>query len=406
MSDLNRIACALDTQNMQSTLAGYKRVKPTTLVNTLNHINFKDESIYVNFKNKKYKNTMTLKAKPQPCMGSALECVWDKSVSRTRNFDNYEFLNILVCDDLNLIMSNPSTAWFSKEGVVFGLEGVGAYIVRSREMKRYRAVDVKAELFQSGMHYRGTLMDFSSLYFHVEVKLGRNPNLDLINSSDPVYLVLKNSGDTVFSGECRFTRQDAVRGKHKIILKTEKVSFSRYKSKKFRSERQKLTPMPSLLFDHPLTGQRCSLRVKTLSGSGFSIEEFHDNSLMVPGMIIPDAQLEFANQMTLGFKAQVLNRNTHKTDDRERVTSGLAILDMDLDCQASLAGMLYQADNEKSYVCSSVNLDALWEFFFKTGFFNPTKYSNMHKDKEAFKQTYSKLYGESPEMVVAYGHTR
>lgn len=399
MRDLNRIAHSFDTENAQSALAGYKRVKPATFLNTLNYINFKDENLYVNFKNKKYKSNMTLKANPLPCMGSALECVWDKGVSRSRNFDNYEFLNIFVCDGLNLLLSNPSNVWFNNEGALFSLDGVGAYIVRSREMKRYRAVDVQAELLQSGMHYRGSLMDFSALYFHVDIKSGRNSNLDHVNSNDPVYLVLKKSDETVFSGECMVSRQGTGREKQKIILKAEKVNFSRYRSKKFRSTRQKLSPMPSLLFDHPFAGQKCSLRVKTLSGSGLSIEEFQDNSLLIPGMIIPDAHLEFANQMTLGFKAQVINRKSSERDEVKHVTSGLAILDMDLDCQASLAGMLYQAEDEKTYVCNSVNLDALWEFFFKTGFFNPTKYAHMHKSKEAFKQIYSKIYCKSPGLA-------
>ena len=47
---------------------------------------------------------------------------------------------------------------------------------------------------------------------------------------------------------------------------------------------------------------------------------------------------------------------------------GLALLDMELEDYGRLSALLHQAKNRSSYICNIVDLDDLWNFFFKTGF--------------------------------------
>jgi hypothetical protein len=47
-------------------------------------------------------------------------------------------------------------------------------------------------------------------------------------------------------------------------------------------------------------------------------------------------------------------------------------------------------------------MDALWEFFFDTGFIYPKKYKLLHDRREDFKNTYRKLYQENPEIAMHF----
>jgi hypothetical protein len=50
-------------------------------------------------------------------------------------------------------------------------------------------------------------------------------------------------------------------------------------------------------------------------------------------------------------------------------------------------------------VSTEVDMDALWEFFFDTGFIYGEKYEHLHPYREAFKETYRKLYQENPDIA-------
>ena len=53
-----------------------KPVNKSRLINKLNFLNFQDGSILVNFKHRKYEKTVSLLAKPQPCLDDSLDCQW------------------------------------------------------------------------------------------------------------------------------------------------------------------------------------------------------------------------------------------------------------------------------------------------------------------------------------------
>ena len=71
---------------------------------------------------------------------------------------------------------------------------------------------------------------------------------------------------------------------------------------------------------------------------------------------------------------------------------------MDFSGQMQLSSMLYQTQNEHSYLGTVVDPDELWNFFFDTGFIYPAKYSSIQEQRENFKKLYSRLYNESSEI--------
>jgi hypothetical protein len=51
------------------------------------------------------------------------------------------------------------------------------------------------------------------------------------------------------------------------------------------------------------------------------------------------------------------------------------------------------------FVSMEVDMDALWEFFFQTGFIYPEKYRSCQAYRQTFMETYRKLYQENPEIA-------
>ena len=122
--------------------------------------------------------------------------------------------------------------------------------------------------------------------------------------------------------------------------------------------------------------------------------------MLLPGMIIPELELNFTGKSTIKCKAQVLYRQISCGDQRGiRVKCGIAVLDMLLEDNMKFLSILHQEKENNSYVCNRVDLDALWDFFFETGFIYPDKYEFIQKNKRKIKETYEKLYTQHPDIA-------
>jgi hypothetical protein len=142
------------------------------------------------------------------------------------------------------------------------------------------------------------------------------------------------------------------------------------------------------------------LKATDISGSGFSTEEDENNAVLLPGMIIPELELNFADNSTIKCKAQVLYRQISYGDKRGiRVKCGIVILDMLLEDNMKLISILHQTKESNSYVCNRVDMDDLWDFFFESGFIYPAKYEFIEKNKRQIKDTYEKLYTQHPTIA-------
>jgi len=122
----------------------------------------------------------------------------------------------------------------------------------------------------------------------------------------------------------------------------------------------------------------------------------NDESVLIPGMIIPEMEICFAGVLRLKCTSQVIYK---LSEDGKSNRCGLAILDMDINSYSRLTQVLYNTIEPNAYISNEVDMDSLWEFFFDTGFIYPKKYRLIHSRKENFKETYRKLYQESPEIA-------
>ena len=375
-----------------------KLVNKDQLVNKINYINFKDDTFLLNLKHRNYHKTITLFVRPQPCLGDLLDCLWPAKEDIQQVLKFYEFKNILIPDGQKLIMVEPEVIRMDKETISLLLPDYG-YEISSRTTLRHSCTNIKAQLIQSSSLFSGTLLDFNASSFKIELKNAPPQTFAWINPESPVNLILSDAGETYYTGECKIIRQAICQNTGTYILKPLKLEIQRFKHKEFRSHRYKLTPSPNIIFRHPFTKKVFDLKAIDLSGSGFSVEEDEHNAVLLPGLILPKLELSFANSFRFQCRAQVVYRKVSKTDKGGRIKCGLALLDMDIKDHVKLVALLDQAKDKNSYICSNVNLDELWNFFFDTGFIYPDKYAFIQKNKDKIKKTYERLYSNNPHIA-------
>jgi len=145
-----------------------KSVSKNQLVNKLNFINFQDGTLLINFKHRNYHTRLTLLARPQPCLGDTLDCVWEKPEEDPPALDFFEFQNILIPDSQNLIQVEPELIRMDKEIIHLRLPDYG-FEVSSRKVIRYGCKNIKAQLIQNSTLFSGTLVDFNACSFKIEL---------------------------------------------------------------------------------------------------------------------------------------------------------------------------------------------------------------------------------------------
>jgi len=369
------------------------------LVNRLNFINFKEESIIINLIHRKFGSSVTLRAKPLPCIDSTLECVWEDPSGIARKLNAYRIVNFVVPHDHNALLVEPVLAESTGDRILFHLPD-SCREISSRKINRHRCFGVNVQFSQNGALFHGELVDFTPVSFRAEITSVPPQSFLWINQEFPVHVVFSNGKGVLYSGDCEIVKHDCGQVKRSYILRPLATRISRFKPKQFRSIRRRLVPSPNIIFTDPLTGKSVNLKVVDLSGSGFSVEERVEDSVLLPGRVIPDLSIDLANSMTFPCSAQVVYRNENAdAGGRGLVTCGLAILDMDISAHVRLLALLQQATDGNSYVCARVDTDALWEFFFRTGFLYPRKYLHVQASKEMFKQTCEKLYTRNPHIA-------
>ncbi len=381
---------------MSFSIAGGKYIKTNQLINYLNKVNFQDGTILVNFQHPKYDQIISLKAIPQPCDSPQVECIWMQKTEYRHEITTCRFVNFSLDDGLNFVLAGADVQDVGENGIKLLLHEDDCKITR-RRVKRNLSEGIVAQLIQDSMVYTGNLLDFNSIAFCIDISFEVSQSADWINSDYEAFVLLKKQDEVLYSGKCAIIREVGNQFKKKLLLKPLNSKVHRFKPKKTRSVRQRLSPPPNIVFEHPFTDQIVNLNIIDLSGAGLSVEENPQTSLLLPGMVIPDLGIELMGTSVLKCKAQVMYNNEL---DNMTLRCGLAILDMSPQDHIILSNLLYRAqENNSRFSSSGIDLDALWCFFFETGFIYPKKYAQIESQKSHFKHLYKKLYTDNPDFA-------
>lgn len=379
-----------------------RSVSKRYLINKLNYINFQDRTILVNFKHKKYDTPVSLQASPLPCSGDRLDCVWT-SITDPTFIRTHTFHNLFISDGKKCFLANPHVININDQGISLLLPETCSEL-SERKMKRHPCTGIHVLLTQNSAMLKGILLDSSSVSFRIQAAPDSSQAFQWINCAAPVNLQLCTDHELLYSGECAITRRHPEQSSGIFVLTASNNRFQRYKPKQFRSSRYTLTPSPNMVFAHPFTGNQLQMKTIDLSGSGFSVEESAGNAMLIAGLILPELELSFTHSFRITCRAQVVYRNSTNCREDGVVKCGLTILDMAMEDQIKLLSLLQQVDSSNSYINTSVDMDALWNFFFETGFIYPDKYSFFQTNKAAIKKLYERLYNHNPGIARHFIH--
>jgi hypothetical protein len=376
-----------------------QKVSRELLINRLNFTHFQDDCIQVHFAHRRYERSLLVPALPQPCFGEELECRWVHPADISAVLPSYDLDYILVPRGRSFIQAVPKVIAIGPEGVRLALPAASRE-TRLRKVERQTCRDISVHALQNATAFAGRLLDFNAFSFRVELDATPPQRFEWIDPQRPVSIVLYKGSATFFSGECTITRSTQGDATRSYVMEPLKQEVHRYQKAEFRSQRQELTPSPDLVFRHPLTGRRMDLKVADLSGSGFATEEDEHAAVLMPGLMLPEVELWFANSFKLTGSAQVVFCRVLGRKSASRVVHcGLALMDMPAQDHVKLLAMLHQSKDRNAYICNELELEALWDFLFETGFIYPEKYAWIHKKKTAIKETYEKLYTRSPQIA-------
>lgn len=372
------------------------------LINRLNFINFQDGRIQLCCSHRPSGRSRLVPAFPLPCSGSVLECRWAGEPDAASLGRDDELKCILVPHGEKFIQAAAEMIEVHAGGCRLALPAVSREISH-RRIERQRCQGITVHLIQNGASFSGSLLDFSASSFRVELPFGPSRNFAEMEASQPVQVVFHSGRQTLYSSECRIirtTQPAAERKTRSYVLEPLKQVVQRYRKAEFRSQRQTLNPSPNIIFRHPLTQKWVDLKAIDISGSGFAVEEEEAASVLMPGLLLPKIQLCFGSIFKLTCSVQVVSRKPpagHMA--RRRVRCGLALTDIAAQDHIKLLGVLHQAQNRNAYVCNEIDLNALWDFLFETGFIYPSKYTLIEKNKKEIKNTYARLYTRSPDIA-------
>ncbi len=376
-----------------------KTVRRKLLVNQLNHINFKDETVCINFQHVHDKQIISFAGTPQPCLGKHLVCLWEDQPNIEQLLAVYQFHNFIINDRQSIITVPANLRCINHRGACFTLPEKSAQ-TSARKATRFACYNLDVKLIQSSIVFSGKLVEFSPISLKIEIEYSPTEPFQWINLKDKVNLIVSNDLGVLYSGECNILKATGSSKKKKIILQPTHDTIQRFNPRIYRSNRLELTPSPDIAFNHPFTNKRVNLKVIDLSGSGLSVEDDEDSSVLLPGMIIPSMALNFANSFNFPCKAQVVYRKAFESEKNKKVIKcGIAILDMKSEDHVRLLSLLHQTNNKNFYVCNDIDMDELWDFFFKSGFIYPKKYSFIHENKKKVRATFEKLYNKESNIA-------
>lgn len=382
-------------------IPGSETTNQNYLINKINYINFNDQTIRIVFKHKRFGRVQTFEAKPQPCSQEILHCLWIDSLIQEIDLERYTFQYLIISDDKELIFAEPMVIDIDQQQIALLLPEKCLRFMSSKGSS-LPCKGVEVTFCQNSSVFSGEILKFSP--FSLEIKINFSPpqTPHWINPEDTAIVILHENGTTYYSGECKIFNLQENKTEQEWIYELEPLQnqVPRFSVKEFRNIRQELNPSPDIVFIHPLTKKKMILKAKDISGSGLCVVEEVANAQLLPGMIIPEVEISFANTLKLKCCIQVVYCNRLENDQcKNSQKCGMAFLDMDMEDHLKLLSICQQAIDKNSYICNEVSMEELWNFFFETGFIYPEKYRQMQSNKGNLKELYEKLYTQNPHIA-------
>lgn len=391
----------IDPRIIASVLATAPKVNKKVLINLINHLHFTKERVSIHIQDRKTGEEFLRQGEPGPYLNDNVTIRFVDPF--TLNTDTYVLLNLIIDNRKSLIVIPINLQSVCRESIVLRLPDL-AYLYSKRQAGRHTCEGVAAEIVQGQFNMPGILEDINPL--DLRVRVGNPEN---INPDHPLFLKLSRNDQAYFMDKCRMVRSD-YEGSY-VILQPIYSNHPVLLPRKYPNARVRIMPPPIIHFVHPLCGFAVQSEMDDISASGFSITVPNNESLLFPGMIIPQMSIQLPGMLnSLNCTAQVVYRRAQK---KNTTRYGFYILDMSLHNQRRLFDAVSKVIDPHVNMTGRVNMDSLWELFFDSGFIYPDKYGIISPYTAMLKRTYRKLYEEGQDIFThltyqdqghVYGH--
>jgi len=391
--------------DLKSAFFAKRKVDRKRFINTLNYHNFMGFQVFALVRHGLTREEFLFKVDPGPCREDHVFCSLAASIQGS--MDAFEIEGLVIDNGDSVILMDIDSEKRSSRSFTARFKGAAASF-QTRHIKRHPCSMVEAHIKFTEGAFDGSLQEFHPSGLRIAVMEEFRDKVGSLRQGDTSTIHLFRNGERVYSGTAQLVRSDSESGT--IVLNPLNVPSRKYDERKFRNARLNPVPSPRITFEHTFTEKRVSYDVVDINTSGFSIAERSEQVLLIPGMIFHDVEIVFSGEFALKCSAQVVYGRKQWGG---MTKYGFVITDIGPVTYTRLFNLLTRTDDPHSVASSKVPLDALWEFFFRSGFIYPDKYRCISQYKETFKGTYEHLYHHCPEIFSSltyqmndqiYGH--
>lgn len=375
-----------------------KKIDRKHFINILNYHNFMNTQVFAFIQYPNTKEEFLFSIQPGPCRGDLVSC---SAAERMQgSMDAFEIRGIIVDNGDTVVVMEVEPVDRTPISFTARIKK-SATMYQTRQVKRHPCIMVEAIIKFAEKTVYGSLREFHPSGLRIEVKKEFSREIELLKPGDKLTAYIIKDGERIYSGIAKLIRVEL--STNIIVLNPLNTLSSKYEERKYRNTRLSPVPSPRVAFEHPLIARRVVYDIIDLNTSGFSIAERSERVLFIPGMVFRSAEIIFSEEISLRCSAKVIYGRKQWGG---MTKFGFAITDMDPITYTRLFNLLTRTDDPHSIASSKVSMDALWEFFFSSGFIYPDKYRYINEYKDTFRKIYEHLYHHCPEIFSSLTYQR
>jgi len=272
----------------------------SSLINTLNKLNFTGNFLYVCLRHQDRKDDIIyIPARPMPCDNDRLDCTWLPEVIPPADFNQFHATGFLLKDSGKAYSTKAAILRSDDAGISFDLTEADCQAAKSPT----KSSKINITIGLPDLSATGFLTAVEDTTIYCTIVYGAPHSYGDIEPGAKASITISNHrGGIIFEGECLITSTE---GSQKCALEILGSKTEQFSPRKYRSSRRELTPSPKLRFTHPLTGELITLDIINLSGAGLAAKS--DQEIFLPiGLNVPEMTIFFSNTFKAAINARII----------------------------------------------------------------------------------------------------
>ena len=382
------------TEPEKKNISQFASIRQKQLFNQINALHYQGTPLLVRMRHKNHGHCTYLKANPDPISDERATATWIRDKAFPTALSAFDLDKIVLNTNHGTYEFTPEDYHIRERAVTFTVPE-GAIEVDYRKQLRFICAEknISITLTQNAVVFPGKLLDYSTNGILTELYCEEELSFAWLNNDQPAMLTIKGENNPLYTGQVTLCPRE-----HGQYLLTPNLEATpRYNPREYRSRRQRLVPSPDLIFDHPITGKQITLKIYDLGSLGFSVNDELSRTSLIPGLLIRNAVISFANNLLIPCMAQVVYFKPNE-DNSKTVRIGLAILNVDVKDHLKLINFVQQVQDSHAYISDQINPSDLFDFFFESGFLYPKKYIKIANKREEIIKSYMALYQKGADI--------